>query len=305
MLSNETSKPIDAASVHNQPRSGRLESTAGRAELLARLRERARFLRYEGIKLNSRTLHAGAALSSADIIACLFYHVLRLDPKNPAWADRDIFINSRGHACEPVYVAMADLGFFPWEDLQHVEDFGSHLHGLTATTTPGIEFSTGALGTGLSLAVGAALAQRVQRRPGRVVIVTGDGELQEGLFWEAAMSANHYQLENLTVIVDRNGYQSNDRGTETVMRLEPLEQRFAAFGFETRRVDGHDPEALLTALEILPLAKGKPSAVIADTVKGKGVSFLESGHIHCGRFGRDFEMSLLEKALQELEGQPV
>jgi transketolase len=304
MLSNETSKPIDATSVHN-PRSGRLESTAGRAELLARLRERARFLRYEGIKLNSRTLHAGAALSSADIIACLFYSVLRLDPKNPAWEDRDIFINSRGHACEPVYVAMADLGFFRWDDLQHVEDFGSHLHGLTATTTPGIEFSTGALGTGLSLAVGAALAQRVQKRPGRVVIVTGDGEIQEGLFWEAAMAASHYQLDNLTVIVDRNGYQSNDRGTETVMRLEPLEQRFAAFGFETRVVNGHDPDALLAALETKPLAKGKPSAVIANTVKGKGVSFLESGHIHCGRFGRDFEMSLLEKALQELEGQPV
>ena len=277
----------------------------GGIKLAARLRERAKFLRYEAVKLNSRTLHAGAALSSADIIACLFYHVLRLDPKNPAWADRDIFINSRGHACEPVYVAMADLGFFPWNDLQHVEDFGSHLHGLTATTTPGIEFSTGALGTGLSLAVGAALALRIQRRPGRVVVVTGDGELQEGLFWEAAMSANHYQLDNIVVIVDRNGYQSNDRGTETVMRLEPLEQRFAGFGFETRRVNGHDPDALLTVLETLPLAKGRPSAVIADTVKGKGVSFLESGHIHCGRFGRDFEMSLLEKALQELEGQPV
>ena len=288
-----------------RPQSASDAKSMERTKMIARIQSKAKFLRYEGLKLNSRTLHAGAALSSADIIACLFYHVLRLDPNNPAWADRDIFINSRGHACEPVYVALADLGFFPWDDLQHVEDFGSHLHGLTATTTPGIEFSTGALGTGLSLAVGAALAQRVQKRPGRVVIVTGDGELQEGLFWEAAMSANHYRLDNLTVIVDRNGYQSNDRGTETVMRLEPLEQRFAAFGFETRRVDGHDPEALLTALEALPLVKGKPSVVIADTVKGKGVSFLESGHIHCGRFGRDFEMSLLEKALQELEGQPV
>jgi transketolase len=300
--------PIRAQQAGPESILSPVKSNAKRAEhadLVSRLHAKAKFLRYEGLKLNSRTLHAGAALSSADIIACLFYHVLRLDPKNPAWTDRDIFINSRGHACEPVYVAMADLGFFPWDDLQHVEDFGSHLHGLTATTTRGIEFSTGALGTGLSLAVGAALAQRVQKRPGRVVIVTGDGELQEGLFWEAAMSANHYRLDNLTVIVDRNGYQSNDRGTETVMRLEPLEQRFAAFGFETRRLDGHDPDALLTALESLPLAKGKPSVVIADTVKGKGVSFLESGHIHCGRFGRDFEMSLLEQALQELEGQPV
>jgi transketolase len=273
-----------------------------RAALVSRLRAKAKFLRYEALKLNNRTLHAGAALSSADIIACLFYHVLRIDPKNPAWTERDIFINSRGHACEPLYVAMADLGFFPWKDLEQVEDFGSHLHGLTATTTPGIEFSTGALGTGLSLAVGAALAQRVQKRPGRVVIVTGDGELQEGLFWESAMAANHYRLDNLVVIVDRNGYQSNDRGTETVMRLEPLEARFAAFGFETRRVNGHDPDALLSALETLPLMTGHPSVIIADTVKGKGVSFLESGHIHCGRFGRDFDFSLLEKALKELEG---
>ncbi len=196
--------------------------------------------------------------------------MLRIDPKNPAWTERDIFINSRGHACEPLYVAMADLGFFPWKDLEQVEDFGSHLHGLTATTTPGIEFSTGALGTGLSLAVGAALAQRVQKRPGRVVIVTGDGELQKGLFWESAMAANHYRLDNLVVIVDRNGYQSNDRGTETVMRLEPLDARFAAFGFETRRVNGHAPEELLSALETLPLMTGHPSGIIADHGERQG-----------------------------------
>lgn len=272
-----------------------------REQLIAQLRDKARFLRYEGLKLNNRTLHAGAALSSADIIACLFYHVLRIDPQNPVWSDRDIFINSRGHACEPLYVAMADRGFFPWADLARIEDFGCHLHGLSATTTPGIEFSTGALGTGLSLAVGAALAQRVQRRSGRVVIVTGDGEIQEGLFWEAVMAAHHFALDNLLVIVDRNWYQSNDRGTETVMRLEPLDERFRAFGFATSRVDGHDIGALLDALDGAPLGGGKPVVIIADTVKGKGVSFLESGHIHCGRFGRDFDLTLLDEALAELE----
>lgn len=272
-----------------------------REQLVARLGDKARFLRYEGLKLNNRTLHAGAALSSADIIACLFYHFLRIDPHNPAWSDRDIFINSRGHACEPLYVAMADRGFFAWDDLARIEDFGCHLHGLSATTTPGIEFSTGALGTGISLAVGAALAQRVQRRPGRVVIVTGDGEIQEGLFWEAAMAAHHFGLDNLLVIVDRNWYQSNDRGTETVMRLEPLDERFRAFGFATSRVDGHDIGAFLSALDAAPLGGGAPVVIIADTVKGKGVSFLESGHIHCGRFGRDFDLQLLDKALAELE----
>lgn len=276
-------------------------ATEPRDQLVARLREKARFLRYEGLKLNNRTLHAGAALSSADIVACLFYSYLRLDPRNPAWADRDIFINSRGHACEPLYVAMADRGFFPWADLAQVEDFGCHLHGLSATTTPGIEFSTGALGTGISLAVGAALAQRVQQRPGRVVIVTGDGEIQEGLFWEAVMAASHFALDNLLVIVDRNWFQSNDRGTETVMRLEPLDERFRAFGFATSRVDGHDTAAILASLDAAPLGGGKPVVIIADTVKGKGVSFLESGHIHCGRFGRDFDLALLDEALAELE----
>lgn len=269
--------------------------------LVAQLEAKARYLRREGLRLNNRTLHAGAALSSAEIVACLFFHELRLDPARPDWPDRDIFINSRGHACEPVYVAMADRGFFPREDLLSIEDRGCHLHGLSAITTPGIEFSTGALGTGLSLAVGAALAQRAQRRPGRVVIVTGDGEIQEGLFWEAAMAASHYGLENLVVIVDRNGYQSNDRGTETVMALEPLDRRFEAFGFATRRIDGHDVRALLRTLAELPFTGGRPSVIVADTIKGKGVSFIESGHIHCGRFGRDFDLALLDRALAELE----
>jgi len=273
--------------------------------VISMLRQRAKFLRIHSLSLNNRTLHAGGALSTADIIATLFYHVLRLDPKKPQWEGRDIFINSRGHACEPIYVAMADLGFFPWDDLVSIEESGSHLHGLSATSTPGIEFSTGALGTGLSLAVGAALGQRLLKRSGRVVIVTGDGELQEGLFWEAAMAASHYKLEDLLVIVDRNGYQSNDRGTEKVMSLEPLHERFASFGFGVRRIDGHDIGQILDAIEGTPLIVGKPSVIIADTIKGKGVSFIESGHLHCGRFGRDFEMDLLNQALHELESKPV
>src|SRR5207249_4422238 len=160
------------------------------------------------------TLHACAALSSADIIAVLFYHTLKLDLLNPCWEDRDYFINSRGHAAEPIYAALADLRFFPIQDLQCVEEWGSHLHGLTAITTPGIEFSCGALGHGLSLGVGTALGLRTLKRPGRVFVVMGDGECQEGSVWEAAMSASHYQLDHLAVIIDRNHYQSSDRGTE-------------------------------------------------------------------------------------------
>jgi len=264
------------------------------------LKEKAQRLRYRSIAMNGRTLHAGAALSSADLIAALFYRILRLDPKNPQWQERDIFVNSRGHACEPIYAAMADLGFFPEIDLDRVEESGCHLHGLSATTTPGIEFSCGSLGQGLSLGVGTAAGLRAQGRPGRVFVVSGDGECQEGSVWEAAMTASKYRLDHLTLIVDRNGFQSNDRGTESVMPLEPLDEKFRAFGFAARRVNGHDMGELIDALESLPFAPGRPSALIADTVKGKGVSFLESGHVHCGRFGRDYDLDLYQQALREL-----
>jgi len=271
------------------------------ASLLAMLRDKARHLRHGALALNNRTLHAGAALSSADIIAVLFYHVLRLRPHEPDWPGRDIFVNSRGHACEPIYVAMADLGFFPREDLARVEEKGCHLHGLTATTTPGVEFSCGSLGQGLSLGVGAALGLRARGKANRVFVVSGDGECQEGSVWEAAMTAGKYKLDHLTLIVDRNGYQSNDRGTEEVMPLEPLDAKFAAFGFATRRIDGHDLAALVRTITAAPLEPGRPTAIIAETIKGKGVSFLESGHVHCGRFGRDYDMAMLEQALRELE----
>lgn len=288
---NETLGEVGRAAVENDaPDSMR-----------RRLAEKARFLRINALALNNRTLHAGGALSSADLLAVLFYHTLKLRPAEPGWPDRDIFINSRGHACEPLYVAMADLGFFPWEDLNSIEDDGSHLHGLSATTTPGIEFSLGSLGAGLSLATGAALGQRQLRRPGRVYILTGDGEIQEGMYWEATMTAGHYHLDNLVVIVDRNRYQSNDRGTERVMGLEPLDAKFEAFGFAVTRIDGHDIGAIVDALDKLPIQQGKPSAIIADTIKGKGVSFLESSHVHCGRFGRDYDAVMLEQALAELE----
>ncbi len=272
-----------------------------RSELVKHLAEKARFLRINALALNNRTLHAGGALSSSDLLAVLFYHILRIDPQNPDWADRDVFINSRGHACEPLFVAMADLGFFPWDDLQNIEEAGCHLHGLSATTTPGVEISMGSLGTGISIASGMALSMRTQQRPGRVYIITGDGELQEGLSWEGALTASKYGLENLVVIVDRNKYQSNDRGTEQVMPLEPLDDKFRAFGFAVRRIDGHDIGQVVEALEAAPLASGKPTCIIADTIKGKGVSFLESGHIHCGRFGRDIDPELLNQAISELE----
>ena len=270
-------------------------------ELIAHLKDRANFLRRRGLAINSRTLHAGAALSSADVVAVLFYHTLRLDPSNPDWVDRDYYVHSRGHGCEPVYAALADRGFFGMGELDHVEEWASNLHGLAATTTVGIEFSCGSLGQGLSLGVGTALGLRAMKRPGRVFVLSGDGECQEGSVWEAAMAASHYKLDRLTLIVDRNRYASGQRGTEAVMALEPLDERFRAFGFGVRRVDGHDVEALVEACDALPFTPGSPSVIIADTVKGKGVSFFEVGHVHCGRFGRDFDSQLLSDALKELE----
>jgi transketolase len=272
-----------------------------RKALVTELTELARKLRIRSLALNGRTLHPGAALSSAEIVAVLFYYALRLNPSDPSWEDRDYFINSRGHGAEPVYVAMADRGFFPSDDLNHLEERGSHLHGLTATTTPGIEFSCGSLGQGLSLGVGTALGLRVRGRPGRVVVLTGDGECQEGSMWEAAMAAGHYKLDNLVLIVDRNGYQSTDRGTEAVMAIEPLDEKLRSFGFAVKRINGHNIGELLDSVDSLPFTARMPSAVIADTVKGKGVSFLESRHAHCGRFGRDFEGGLLSAAIKELE----
>lgn len=276
-----------------------------RNALILRLQQKARRLRYQSIAMNGRTLHAGAALSSADIVAVMFYHVLKINPKYPQWEGRDIYINSRGHACEPIYAAMADRGFFPEADLARVEEWGSHLHGLTATTTPGVEFSCGSLGQGLSLGAGTAVGLRTRGLPGRVFVVSGDGECQEGSVWEAAMTASKYQLDNLVLVVDRNGYQSNDRGTESVMPIEPLPEKFRAFGFSVRRIDGHDISALLDALETVPLQRGKPTAIIADTIKGRGVSFLESGHVHCGRFGRDYDESQFQQALRELREETV
>lgn len=278
-----------------------MNDTTEQQQLIEYLKVKATYLRQRGLAINGRTLHAGAALSSADIIATLFYHVLKINPQNPQWQERDIFINSRGHACEPIFVALADLGFFPADDLNHAEEGGCHLHGLTATTTPGIEYSCGSLGQGLSLGVGTALAHCALKKPGRVFVVTGDGEWQEGSCWESLMCAAHYKLEKLTVIMDRNHFQSNDRGTENVMCLEPLSEKFAAFNWGVRRINGNSIEELVNATGTLPIETGKPSMIVADTTKGKGVSFLEGEHNHCGRFGRDKESALFAQALQELE----
>jgi transketolase len=219
--------------------------------------------------------HPGGDLSSADILSVLYFDVLRIDPANPAAAGRDRFFMSKGHCSGSFYAALAGAGFFPIEELATYMQPLSRLIGHPdRNKLPGIEASTGALGHGLPIGAGAALAAKMDGAGWRTFVLTGDGELQEGSNWEAAMMAAHYGLDNLTVIVDRNRFQQGD-ATETANRLEPLADKWRAFGWAVAEVDGHDHDTLTSLFHRLPLEAGKPNCVIAHTHKGKGVSFME------------------------------
>lgn len=218
--------------------------------------------------------HTGGSLSCTDILNVLYNHVMYVDPADPHWPERDRYIHSKGHSVEALYAVLADKGFFPADELASMGRAGSHLVGHPTRKVPGVEQNTGALGHGLSVAVGMALAARQDGLPSRVFTLMGDGELTEGSIWEASMSAAFYKLDNLTVIVDRNTLQITGR-TENVMALEPLDERFAAFGYAVRTAPGNDIAALVDVFGQLPFTPGKPSLLIAQTTKGKGVSFIE------------------------------
>jgi transketolase len=221
--------------------------------------------------------HTGGDLSSADILATLYGGgVLRLDPANPTWPQRDRFVMSKGHCSGALYSTLAFRGFFPTTQLRTFMDPLSHLNGHPdRNKVPGVEANTGPLGHGLPIAVGCALAAKMRGETWRTFVLTGDGELQEGSNWEAAMSAQHYALENLTVIVDRNRIQQGDF-TESTIRMNPLAAKWLAFGFGVEEVDGHDHAALLDIFARLPLVANQPSCILANTTKGKGVSFAEN-----------------------------
>jgi transketolase len=256
-----------------------LEMPAAAAERADWLHRKANWIRLSAMTMNHRAGlgHTGGDLSSADMLATLYLGgVLRVDPAEPHWPARDRFILSKGHGAAAFYSTLAARGFFPAERLRTYMEPLSMLNGHPdRNKLPGVEANTGPLGHGLPIAVGAALAARMRHEPWRVFVMTGDGELQEGSNWEAAMTAQHYGLDNLTVIVDRNRIQQGDF-TENTIRMEPLAARFAAFGFAVEEIDGHDTGALLERFTHLPLEVGKPSCVIARTVKGKGVSFAEN-----------------------------
>jgi len=250
-----------------------------REELVLRLRDVAVDIRQKIIEMTcvAGNAHLGGALSAADILVVLYHHVLRIDPRNPQWSERDRFILSKGHGGLAIFPVLADVGFFPREELATFNQMSSRL-GMhpNKDEVPGIEVSTGSLGHGLSVSVGLALAGRLDHAPWRVYCLLSDGELNEGSSWEAAMSAAHYKLGNLVAIVDRNRF-SLDGPTEEIMGLEPLRDKWAAFGWQTVEVDGHDIAALLDIFDRLPSPDDpQPTVVIAHTVKGKGVSFMEN-----------------------------
>lgn len=220
--------------------------------------------------------HLGGSCSSADIVAALYFNKMKIDPKNPKWEDRDRFLLSKGHAALVQYAALAELGFFPKEELSKVKTLGAMLQGHPdMTKTPGIEANTGSLGQGLSVANGMALGLRLDGRKCRVYAVLGDGELAEGQIWEAAMAAANFRLDNITAIVDRNRLQATGAITDR-FDTNPILPKWEAFGWHVIEIDGHNVEEILDALDKAEEIKGKPTVIIANTIKGKGISFAEN-----------------------------
>lgn len=242
-----------------------------------RLREIARQIRLDIVEMLYRagSGHVGGSLSATDVLVALFFGHMHLDPGNACYPERDFFVLSKGHAAPLLYAILARLGFFPQEELGTLRQFGSNLQGHPdSRCTPGVEVPTGSLGQGLSVANGLALAMKLNRSSQRVYALLGDGEIQEGQIWEAAMTASHYQLDNLTAILDRNRLQIDGR-TREVMSVEPLAAKWQAFGWHTVEVDGHSIPDILEALQACRSVTGSPSMIIAHTTKGKGVSIFE------------------------------
>jgi transketolase len=241
--------------------------------------------------------HPGGSLSAADIVTALYFRVMRHDPANPHWPDRDRFILSKGHAAPVLYAALAERGYFPLEWLTTLRKSGTCLQGHTdSRLTPGVDMSAGSLGQGLSVGIGMALAARLDKKDYRTYVLLGDGECQEGQVWEAAMFAPNYKLDNLTAIVDYNGLQL-DGFTRQIMDLEPFIDKWRSFKWEVLQVDGHDIKQLVEALQKAAQVEGRPAVIVAHTVKGKGVSFMEN---NVDWHGKAPDKSQTEIALREL-----
>jgi len=242
--------------------------------------------------------HPGGSLSAVEIVTALYFRVLRHKPRDPGWSDRDRFILSKGHAAPLLYAVLAECGYFPVDELTTLRRLDTRLQGHTdCTVTPGVEMSAGALGQGLSFAIGVALAGRLNSKKYRVYVLLGDGECNEGQVWEAAMAAAHFKLDNLVAIVDNNGQQIDGWNRE-VMNLDPFNKKWQAFGWRVIEVDGHNLTQLIDAFDRAKLVKGQPVVIIAHTIKGKGVSFMENNPDFHGKAPSAEEVEI---ALKELE----
>ncbi len=241
--------------------------------------------------------HPGGSLSAVEIITALYFRILRQKPDDPCWPNRDRFILSKGHAAPLLYAALAERGYFPVDELLTLRQLDSRLQGHTdRTSTPGVEMSGGSLGQGLSFAIGISLAGRLNAEDYNVYVLMGDGECNEGQVWEAAMAAAHFKIDNLTAIIDNNGLQLDGWNCD-IMNLEPFKEKWRAFGWHVLEVDGHDLTQLVDAMEQAKRIKGQPKVIIAHTVKGRGVSFMENNpDFH----GKPPDAAQIEIALKEL-----
>ena len=267
---------------------------------IASLKEKAKTLRIEILKMltEAGSGHTGGSLSAADIVTALYFYKMRHNPADPKWRERDRFVLSKGHAAPVLYGALALSGYFDKQLLKTLRKIGSPLQGHPCSRKlPGIEISTGSLGQGLSIANGMALGLKIDGLSSRVYCMLGDGEIQEGQVWEAAMTAAHYKLDNLCAIIDNNGLQIDGHCHE-VMHIEPIVKKWEAFGWHVIDINGHDMEAVVRALDEAETIKDKPSMIVARTIKGKGVSFFEGKVEYHGMAPTPEE---LEKALKELE----
>ena len=266
---------------------------------IKKMEEKAKKIRREILIMTTKagSGHPGGSMSAADLVVALYYGKMRINPKNPKSEDRDRFVLSKGHCSPLMYAVLADLGFFPEPELKNFRKLGSILQGHIDIKVPGIEMSAGSLGQGLSFANGIALGARLDNKKFKIYTMLGDGEMQEGQIWEAAMASSHYNLDNVCAILDNNGLQIDGPNKE-VMNVEPVKEKFEAFGWNTIEIDGHNYKQIFEALSEADKVKGKPTIIIAHTIKGKGVSFMENNvEFH----GKALTEEQLKQALKELE----
>ncbi len=269
---------------------------------IAELQKKATQIRLDILEevFSASSGHPGGSMSIAEILAFLYFHEMRIDPKNPKWEDRDRFVLSKGHTAPGLYAALAERGFFPTEDLKTFRHIDSYLQGHPDMKgVPGVDMSSGSLGLGVSTACGMALSGKVYNKDYRVYTVLGDGEIAEGQVWEAAMFAAHYKLDNLTAFVDFNGLQIDGKITD-VMNSTPIDDKFKAFGWNVIVIDGHDIQQIENAVEEAKATKGKPTMILCKAVKGKGVSFMEN---QAGWHGKAPNAEQYEQAVAELKAQ--